>query len=338
MSNTLIDKLVEYANHHYNVLFIGTHGIGKTTVTKAVAEQMGLNFKYYSTSTLDPWADLVGVPVPNHDSKTLDFYRPRDLENAEFVFFDELNRAHPRVLNAVLEIVQFKSINGKPLPNLKMVWAAINPPGGEYQVEDLDPVLVDRFHLYVEMKANLDKEYLKTCMKEQTVEILSDWWYNELDDKQREKITPRRIEYLGRMIDGGVQWMSAMPLGHTFPHQDLAKRLEAANLGRYEDIKVSKEDILENTDKYIKKIKEDPSFSLKVRNFVIKFKEDELYKVRDLLELMPPDIIENVAKKKFSKVKKDFMKQFKQGGTDLKSYPKISRAFKFDGQDAEFKV
>ena len=86
--------------------------------------------------------------------------------------FDELNRAHLRVLNAVLEIIQFKSINGELLPNLKMVWAAINPPESDYQVEDLDPALVGRFHMYVKIKAFLDMDFLKTRMTEDIAKAL----------------------------------------------------------------------------------------------------------------------------------------------------------------------
>lgn len=336
--STLKSKLLDYAKNELNVLFVGTHGIGKTMSVMEVARELDLKFKYYSTSTLDPWADLVGVPVPDNETKTLDFYRPKDLEDAEFVLFDELNRAHPRVLNAVLEIIQFKSINGKRLPNLKMVWAAINPPGGQYQVEDLDPVLVDRFHVYVEMKANVDPKYLKTVMKEQTAEVLTHWWTNDLDDKQRTLVTPRRVEYLGRLIDSGVAWRDAMPLGHTFPVQDLSKRLDAASLGQYDDLKVSKDDILTSTAKYVKRIKEDPSFALKIKNFLVKFKEEELFEVRDLLELMPPDIVENVANKKFLKVKVKFKKKFEDSGIDANKYPRISRAFKFDKSDETFKV
>ena len=336
--DTLDRKLLDYSKNELNVLFIGTHGIGKTERVKSLAKSLDLKFKYYSTSTLDPWADIVGVPVPNHDTKTLDFYRPIELEEAEFVFFDELNRAHPRVLNAVLEIIQFKSINGKKLPNLKMVWAAINPPGGEYQVEDLDPVLVDRFHIYVEMKASVDPVYLKTVMKEQTADVLTHWWTNDLDDKQRTYVTPRRVEYLGRLIDAGIPWRDAMPLGHTFPVQDLSKRLDAANLGQYDDMKISKDDILSNTNKYMKRVKEDPSFALKIKNFIVKFKESELFEVKDLLELMPPDIIENMANKKFKKVKIQFKNLFDQKNVDPKKYPRIAHAFKFEDSNTEFKV
>ena len=40
---------------------------------------------------------------------------------------DEFSRAHKKVRNAVMELIQFKSINGRKFKNLKIVWAAINP-------------------------------------------------------------------------------------------------------------------------------------------------------------------------------------------------------------------
>ena len=132
-----------------NVLLIGYHGVGKTQMALEEAKSLGLNMKYYSSPTLDPWPDLVGIPVPvdiEGDSKSgdkqLQFIRPADVEDAEIMFFDELNRAHPKVINAVLEAIQFHSINGKPLPRLKMVWAAINPPDDIYDVNEPDPVVV----------------------------------------------------------------------------------------------------------------------------------------------------------------------------------------------------
>lgn len=324
--STLKSKLLDYARNELNVLFVGSHGIGKTMQIMEIAKELDLKIKYFSTSTLDPWADLVGIPVPDKETQTMDFYRSKDIEEAQFLVFDEMNRAHPRVLNAILEIIQFKSINGKKLLNLKMVWAAINPPDGNYQVEDMDPALVDRFHVYVEMKANVDPNYLKTVMKKQTAEILTHWWINDLDDKQRSLITPRRVEYLGRLIDLGIPWRDSIPLGHTFPIQDLSKRLDASAAGKYEDFKISKEDILTNTDKYIKRLKEDPSFALKLKEYLIKFKEQDFFNIRELLEMMPADIVENVFMMKFIKIRSSLKKKFEEQKIDISQYPKIARA------------
>jgi len=141
--STLEDKLLTYAKNNLNVLIIGTHGIGKSLIVKSIAEKLKIKFKYFSTSTLDAFADLVGIPTPDKETNSLKFYRPKDLEDAEFIFFDELSRGHPRVLNAILEIIQFKTVNGYKLPNLKIVWAAMNPSGEDYQTEELDPALTD---------------------------------------------------------------------------------------------------------------------------------------------------------------------------------------------------
>lgn len=325
--STLTNKLLQYAQNNLNTLIIGALGIGKTTITKMIADSLGYKFKYYSTPTLDPWADLVGIPVPNNDIKSIEFYRPKDLEDAEFVFFDELNRAHPRTLNAVLEIIQFKSINGKKLPNLKMVWAAINPPGGQYQVEDLDPVLVDRFHVYVEMKSVIDMDYMKTVLQPKTAEALSTWWHTDCDEKQREFLSPRRIEYIGRVIDAGLPWKDSLPPVHTFPVQDLSKRLESLVSGNYSELKVSKEDILANLNKYIEKLDKDPSFVLKIKNYFIKFKAQDFFESRDLLEKFPSDILAEISRKKFLPMRKQLKNIFETKKIDITKYPKISNSF-----------
>ena len=47
-----------------NVLLVGNHGVGKSAMVLEEAKRQGLKMKYYSSSTLDPWSDLVGIPVP----------------------------------------------------------------------------------------------------------------------------------------------------------------------------------------------------------------------------------------------------------------------------------
>lgn len=330
---SLVDKLEVYAKNHLNVLLVGTHGIGKSTIVKSIADTLGLKFKYYSSSTLDPFADLVGIPTPDKETNSLKFYRPTDLEAAEMVFFDELNRAHPRVLNAVLEIVQFKTVNGTPLPNLKMVWAAMNPPGEDYQVEELDPALIDRFHQFVKLNAEINLKYLNTKMKPEVAKMLKDWW-ESLGDDQRRIFTPRRVEYLGMMISKEIPWRDCLPQGHPFPVEDLARRIRILN-GEDDDFIVNRENILKNKQALLKRLTEDPKTAIPVSSAMQKFNEDDLFDCRDLVEALPKELVKNLGEKKFKTRRRLFKKLFLEAGIDPKlSYPKIHECYGFADDEA----
>jgi hypothetical protein len=327
--SSLTQKLKTYAEHQLNVMLIGSHGIGKSTIVKTIAEELGMRFKYYSSSTLDPFADLVGIPTPDKEAEVLKFYRPKDLEEAEFVFFDELNRAHPRVLNAVLEIVQFKSVNGYKLPNLKMVWSAINPPGDDYQVEELDPALIDRFHIYIKMKPEINLDYLKTKMRPEVAGMLKDWWENQCDKEQQRLLTPRRIEYLGFMISSGIPWRDAMPQGHTFPVDDLHRRIKIIN-NEEEDFVISKDNIIAKKDVLLKRIAENPSTAIPIANAARKFTESEMFECRDLLEAMPKELVHNLGQHKFLLRRRALKEMFVNNNIDFSKYPKIAEGFGFN--------
>lgn len=325
---SIYEKLETYANLKYNVLFIGGHGVGKSTKAINLAKNLDLKFKYYSSSTLDPWADLVGVPVPNRESKTIDFFRPGILEQAEFLFFDELNRAHPKVLDAILEIIQFKSVNGVPLPNLKMVWAAMNPAGGEYNVEEIDPALFDRFHIYLYCEAEFNTEYMKTKMKPETVEVLKVWWREDLDNEQRKIITPRRLEYLGNGIDAEIDWKDMLPKA-SLPTGELRKKVNMMRTGGWDPAaNIDKNNLLENTDDFIRLVKSDKSACIKIINVIKKFSAYDIFKIRDLIEQMPKDPLINMAQNKWSSYKKTLTQEFiKNEIIATEQFPIIAEAF-----------
>jgi len=227
-----------------NLLLIGPHGIGKTQRVLELARLLKLMLKYYSASTLDPWADLVGIPVPErvegpeHSSSqwVLRFVRPADLLEAEIVFFDELNRSHPKVQNAVLEMIQFKTINGVPLPKLKMVWAAINPPGDVYNVTELDPTLQDRFHVHLVVPAQPSVVYYrdKAGIPQNVAQALVNWWYWDLNDDLRRLVSPRRLEYMGKNYVAGIELRFSLPPSVKVPLQSLLKRLDGQLLLPFE--------------------------------------------------------------------------------------------------------
>lgn len=214
-------KLLQtYIQNEFNILLQGQHGVGKTMILTQACESLGLSLKYYSASSLDPYTDLVGIPefITNDEGqRVIRSVRPQEINDAEVVFFDELNRADPKVLNAVFELIQFKSINGERLPNLKCVIAAQNPPDGDYTVDSLDPALADRFQICLDIKPEVSLSYLKKVLKEDTAEALVKWHKDH--GKKADYVSPRRIEYIGNVWEatGDKQSLvAAMPSGGTF--------------------------------------------------------------------------------------------------------------------------
>jgi hypothetical protein len=212
-----VENLRHYRNLGYNVLLEGEAGVGKTaTISEAFA---GVKWKYFSAATLDPWVDLVGVPRPRTDAKlgeVLDLIRPRFIveDDVEAIFFDELNRAPPKVLNAVMELIQFKSINGHKLKNLKVIWAAINPDDsdGDYTVDKLDKALRDRFHVQIQVPYKLDTEYFNNKYPDIGPAFCA-WWNDALNDQMKKQVSPRRLDYLADAYQNGCMLSDFVPDG-----------------------------------------------------------------------------------------------------------------------------
>jgi hypothetical protein len=197
-------KLDFWFQHNRNVLFVGKHGVGKTAQIKSCFERNGLKhgdtYLYFSASTLDPWVDLVGVPekTTNAEGQTyLELVRPKALANGNVVaiFFDEFNRSVKKVRNAVMELMQFKSINGLVFPNLKCVWAAINPEEDDvYDVEKIDPAQKDRFHIIQNIPYKPNLNWFAGKYGSDTATAAVEWW-EELPEEEKNKVSPRRLEY-----------------------------------------------------------------------------------------------------------------------------------------------
>ena len=133
---------------------------------------------------MDPWVDFVGVPKEKIDANGvsyLDLIRPKHFQNdeVEAIFFDEFNRANKKILNSVMELIQFKSINGKKFNNLKIIWAAINPEDDEqehYSVEELDPAQLDRFHVIVDVPYIPNADYFRKVYGNDMADSAITWW------------------------------------------------------------------------------------------------------------------------------------------------------------------
>lgn len=229
----LIPHAEKYLDAGMNVLLIGPHGTGKTESILTLCKAKAVKFKYFSCATLDPWTDLVGVPFPKEtgeDRRELEMVRPRTINEAEFIFFDELNRADQKTLSAVFEIIQFKTINGEPLPNLRTCWAAINPPGEDYQVEDLDPALLDRFQAYIPVAPRPSVAYMSKIFPEPIAQALKAWWDGH-DRKRTDNesyVSPRCLVDIGRVFMVTGQVAPALPPFGTFDTSKLDNMLREA--------------------------------------------------------------------------------------------------------------
>lgn len=222
-------KLDLYVVNNFNVLFEGQRGVGKTSIISSTFEKAGLRVKYFSAPTMDPWTDLVGVPstiVRDDGKEVLRLIPPEEFADDKYdvIFIDELNRAPKKVMNALMELMQFKTINGKKY-NIKMIWAAINPhtEDEEYHVEPLDPAVKDRFHIHVNIPYEVDVDFFK---KEhgQIGEIFCNWWDNQPEEIQKE-ISPRRLFEATKFHLSGGDLADMIRVGNT---QKLKEDLKGA--------------------------------------------------------------------------------------------------------------
>lgn len=204
-----------------NVLFEGKHGVGKTHIALDAFKRNNLSYAYFSGSTLDPWVDLVGVPRPRtrNGQTYLELIRPEIFvtQDIEAIFVDELNRSAKKVRNALMEMIQFKTINGHPLSKLKVVWAAINPPedseGGvvtEYDSDELDPALKDRFQIYIRMPYKPSPEYFSAKYGKPISDQAITWW-NGLPPNIRNEVSPRRLDFALTMFNQNIDLNFALP-------------------------------------------------------------------------------------------------------------------------------
>lgn len=221
-------NLDEWIEADLNVLFDGLHGVGKTARVieafekhlgnyvpeydtngniigeKYVPGRLGEDFLYFSCATLDPWVDLVGVPkevtevIDGKSITYLKLVRPKAIAEAKVkaIFLDEFNRAPKKVRNAVMELIQFRTINGMEFPNLRMIWAAINPEDDanlEFDVEPIDPAQKDRFDVQVAIPYEPDEEYFTARYGSETAQAAIKWW-QQLPQEVKLEVSPRRLD------------------------------------------------------------------------------------------------------------------------------------------------
>lgn len=216
MSLVRADKLDFWIQHGYNVLFVGKHGVGKTSIIKEAFERAGLRWRILNAATLDPWVDFIGVPREQKaadGTPYLELVRPLEFQKDEVdaIFIDEFNRGGKKVRNAVMELIQFKTVNGKPYHNLKVVWVACNPSDtDDYDTEKLDLAQEDRFQIKVNIPYEPCIDFFQRKYGEVRGRAAVAWW-KDLSSKEQDVVSPRRLDYAIDVFQNGGDVRDVVP-------------------------------------------------------------------------------------------------------------------------------
>jgi midasin (ATPase involved in ribosome maturation) len=150
--NTIeLRAVLERTPCHHNIMLVGKHGIGKSQIIERWFVAQGKHVATLFLGQMSDPGDLIGLPMENSDTGKTDFRPPYwfPTDGKPIVLFlDELNRARPEILQAVMDLALNKTLAGKRLPEGSQIISAVNE-GEEYQLTDLDPALVSRFNIYV---------------------------------------------------------------------------------------------------------------------------------------------------------------------------------------------
>tara|TARA_E500000331_G_scaffold351887_1_gene399396 strand:- start:366 stop:1448 length:1083 start_codon:yes stop_codon:yes gene_type:complete len=140
---------------HIAVLMRGPTGIGKSQVTRMIADELKLPFIDVRGSTMQE-GDVIGYPdleAMKRDGVStfcLPSWFVKATKEPVVLMLDELNRSMPGVMQGFFQIVLDRELGndseGNPIclhPETR-VFAAVNV-GNEYDVNDMDPALLRRF-------------------------------------------------------------------------------------------------------------------------------------------------------------------------------------------------
>lgn len=144
-----------------NMLLFGRRGTGKTHIAFQAVSEVGYKINYVNLSVVER-PDLAGYPNIHSNEDVITFKSPQFLPTLKegqkadcVILFDEVDKAPPEVTSPLLEILQFRKINGKPINALACILTGNLPNEGAYS-NQISSVLLDRGAKYI-LNFNFDK-------------------------------------------------------------------------------------------------------------------------------------------------------------------------------------
>ena len=159
-----IIDIIERTPPSQPIMLSGIHGIGKSESLRGHFEAKGYRVIILFVGQMADAGDLIGLPervdttITLEDGSTITrkitqfcppAWWPLDKDEKVIIFFDEVNRGKPEIMQCLMDMVLNRKLNGLELPSETRIVGAINPiDDGYYQVEDLDPAFLNRWNRY----------------------------------------------------------------------------------------------------------------------------------------------------------------------------------------------
>lgn len=116
--NTAKKHIINAHKKKITPMLWGAPGIGKSSIVKQAAKELNIDLVDLRLPQLDP-PDLRGIPVPNRETKTCDWFYPEYLptKGEGILFLDEIEKALVPVKNAALQLVLDRQVGSYVLPD-----------------------------------------------------------------------------------------------------------------------------------------------------------------------------------------------------------------------------
>jgi len=139
------------------ILIRSSPGMGKSTIVKEVAKEMGVGFIDARLAEMES-CDIRGLPVPDNETKTMNWYVngtwPKDKDSAGILFLDELTSCPRDVQVASYELILDRKLGTLySLPKKWMIVSAGNNTTDRAIATAMSSALSNRF-LHFELDAN----------------------------------------------------------------------------------------------------------------------------------------------------------------------------------------
>jgi len=150
-------KIFQLTPIEQGIMVEGIHGLGKSEFIESYHKELGFRVVPKFLGQMTDAGDLIGLPAITQDIHGNDITKmappdwwPVDMDEKVVLFLDEINRAKPELLQAVMDLILNRKLNGLSLPHNCRIVASINPlsEDGFYEVNELGPALLSRFNIY----------------------------------------------------------------------------------------------------------------------------------------------------------------------------------------------